>query len=98
MPSDWSLYEEKDGVEMLLQPLKFSNGKTQEDVVKEIIDAINSGNKIIFLRGMCGTGKSVIALNLAKALGRASIVVPVRNLQKQYEDDYTNKKFIKKDK
>ncbi|MBS3073851.1 DEAD/DEAH box helicase family protein [Candidatus Pacearchaeota archaeon] len=97
MPSDWSLYEEKDGVEMLLQPLKFSNGKTQEDVVKEIIDAINSGNKIIFLRGMCGTGKSVIALNLAKALGRASIVVPVRNLQKQYEDDYTNKKFIKKE-
>ncbi len=97
MSSTWSLYEEKEGVERLLPPLKFSNGKTQEDVVKEIISAVDEGNKLIFLRGMCGTGKSAIALNLAKAFGKASIVVPVKNLQKQYEDDYTNKKYIKKD-
>ncbi len=99
MTSNWSLYSKdgENGEEKLLPPLKFSNGKTQEDVIKEIVNAANEGNKLIFLRGMCGTGKSVVALNLAKALGRASIVVPVRNLQKQYEDDYTNKKFIKKD-
>ncbi len=96
MTSDWSFYQEKEGREELLSPLTFTNGKTQSDVVKEIVAAVSEGNKLIFLRGMCGTGKSVIALNLAKALGRASIVVPVRNLQKQYEDDYTNKKFIKK--
>src|SRR3989344_9255865 len=97
MTNNWSLYEEKEGFESLLPPLRFTNGKTQEDVVKEIVKAISEGNKLIFLRGMCGTGKSAIALNLAKAFGRASIVVPVKNLQKQYEEDYTKNKYIKKD-
>ena len=39
----WSLYNE----EKFLEPLKFSNGKTQEDVVREIIDSAKSGKKII---------------------------------------------------
>ena len=80
----WSLY--KNGKR--LEPLKFSNGKTQEDVVKEVVNLINGGNKVIFLHGMCGTGKSAIALNIARVLGKAAIVVPVKNLQKQYEEDY----------
>ncbi|MDO8508624.1 MAG: helicase C-terminal domain-containing protein [Nanoarchaeota archaeon] len=80
----WSLY--KNGKS--LEPLKFSNGKSQEDIVKEVIELIKGGNKIIFLHGMCGTGKSAIALNIARVLGKASIVVPVKNLQKQYEQDY----------
>lgn len=83
----WSLY--KDGC--FLEPLKFSNGKTQEDVVKEIVSLVSSGTKIIFLHGTCGTGKSAIALNVARLLGKASIVVPVKALQKQYEEDYTEK-------
>ena len=91
----WSLIK-KNGES--LPPLKFSNGKTQEDVVNEIIQAIKEGHKIIFLHGMCGTGKSAIALNLAKELGKASIVVPVKYLQKQYEEDYTNKLIVMKDK
>ncbi len=91
----WSL-NKKDGEP--LPPLKFSNGKTQEDVVNEIIQAIKEGHKVIFLHGMCGTGKSAIALNLAKELGRASIVVPVKYLQKQYEEDYTNKLIVMNDK
>ncbi|MBI2046756.1 DEAD/DEAH box helicase family protein [Candidatus Pacearchaeota archaeon] len=86
----WSLYENKKR----LEPLVFSNGKSQDDIVKEVLDAIKEGNKIIFIKGVCGTGKSVIALNIAKELGRASIVVPIKNLQKQYEDDYTEKKYI----
>jgi len=88
--SGWSLYEDGE----LLEPLKFSNGKTQEDVVKEIVDLIKSGEKVIFLRGACGTGKSAIALNIARELGRASIVVPLKSLQRQYEDDYTKKKYL----
>lgn len=103
----WSLYKAKEcepegifnystnGDE--LKPLVFSNNKTQEDVVKEILDAINSGEKIIFIRGVCGTGKSAIALNLAKYFKKTSIVVPIKSLQKQYEEDYTNDKFILKD-
>ena len=89
----WSLYENKKR----LEPLIFSNGKSQDDIVKEVLDAIKEGNKIIFIKGVCGTGKSAIALNIAKELGRASIVVPIKNLQKQYEDDYTGKKYILRD-
>ena len=86
----WSLYQ--NGIR--LEPLRFSNGKTQEDIVKEIYDLINEGNKIIFLHGACGTGKSAIALNLARVIGKASIVVPVKALQTQYEKDYTSGKYL----
>ena len=89
----WSLYNQ----EKYLEPLVFSNGKSQLDIVKEAIKAINEGHKIIFIKGICGTGKSAIALNLAKELGKTSIVVPVKPLQKQYEEDYTNKLYVLKD-
>src|SRR3989344_2566942 len=80
----WDLNDEKGKI----TPLKFSNGKTQEDVVKEIIELIKRNTKIIFLHGACGTGKSAIALNVARKLGKASIIVPVKALQRQYEEDY----------
>src|SRR3989344_5519203 len=80
-----------------LGPLKFSNGKTQEDVVKEVLDAIEKENKIIFIRGVCGTGKSAIALNIAKNFRKSTIIVPIKSLQEQYEKDYTQKMFITKD-
>jgi Rad3-related DNA helicase len=93
----WSLHEKKGENEpVILEPLKFSNGKSQQDIVLEVLKAIEEGNKIIFIHGKCGTGKSAIALNLAKELGRASIVVPSKSLQKQYEEDYTNKKYLLK--
>lgn len=92
--SYWSLHENGKN----LAPLKFSNGKTQEDVVREIVTKIKEGTKVILLHGMCGTGKSAIALNIARALGKASIVVPVKSLQRQYEEDYMGKKFVVKDK
>jgi len=86
----WNLYEN----EKFLKPLRFSNGKTQEDVVKEVIDSVNEGNKIIFIHGKCGTGKSAIALNIAKELGKSSIVVPSKALQQQYKRDYEEKKYL----
>jgi len=89
----WSLYNK----EKYLNPLVFSNGKSQLDVVKETIDAIKEGHKVIFIKGICGTGKSAIALNIAKELGRTSIIVPVKPLQKQYEEDYTHKLHLLKD-
>ena len=87
----WSLYSDKES----LEPLKFTNGKTQEDVVKEIVD-LSKKHKVIFLHGTCGTGKSAIALNIARILGKSSIVVPVKALQKQYEEDYLTEKHVKK--
>jgi Rad3-related DNA helicase len=88
----WSLCEG----EQKLKPLKFSNGKTQADIVKEVCDLIKAGEKIVFIHGTCGTGKSAIALNIARELGRASIVVPVKGLQRQYEEDYRDKKHVLK--
>ncbi|MGD9275745.1 MAG: helicase C-terminal domain-containing protein [Candidatus Pacearchaeota archaeon] len=90
----WSLYKEGK----FLEPLKFSNGKTQKDVAEEVLSSIKKGNKIIFVKGICGTGKSAIALNIAKELGKTSIVVPIKNLQAQYEKDYCNNMQIKNSK
>ncbi|HTZ41918.1 MAG TPA: helicase C-terminal domain-containing protein [Candidatus Omnitrophota bacterium] len=88
----WSLYENSK----FLEPLKFSNGKTQEDVMNEVLGLIKEGKKVIFIKGMCGTGKSAIALNLAKNLGQTSVIVPGKNLQNQYKKDYENDKYILK--
>jgi Rad3-related DNA helicase len=90
----WSLYSK----EKFLEPLKFSNGKTQEDIVKEVLDLIEKGNKIIFIKGICGTGKSAIALNIARKIGKTSIVVPGKNLQSQYKKDYEENKYLLKNK
>ncbi len=89
----WSLFDEK-GRE--LKPIIFSNGKTQEDIANNVVSEIKKGTKIIFIHGVCGSGKSAIALNIAKELGRASIVVPIKNLQRQYENDYMRKKYVLK--
>lgn len=86
----WSLNEENKAI----KPLVFSNGKTQEKVVEEIVSLIKGGKKVIFLHGVCGTGKSAIALNIARSLGRASIVVPIKSLQKQYEEEYMGRKYL----
>ncbi|MHA1574983.1 MAG: helicase C-terminal domain-containing protein [Alphaproteobacteria bacterium] len=88
----WNLYEG----EKFLEPLKFSNGKTQEDIVKEVMGEIENGKKVIFIHGVCGSGKSGIALNLAREMGKTSIVVPGKNLQSQYKNDYENKKYLLK--
>lgn len=101
----WSLFKKKigEGLDTFdcsgdkLEPLMFSNGKTQADVVKEILDSINSGAKVIFVKGVCGTGKSAIALNLARYFKKASIVVPIKNLQDQYEKDYSREMFLVKE-
>jgi len=89
----WNLYQNNK----FLEPLKFSNGKSQEDVVKEVLDSVKQGHKIIFIHGICGTGKSAIALNIANKLGKTSVVVPGKNLQAQYKKDYENDKFLKKE-
>ncbi len=89
----WNLYQN----EKFLEPLKFSNGKSQSDIVKEVLDSIKKGHKVIFIKGVCGTGKSAIALNIARKLGKTSIVVPGKNLQTQYKRDYESKNYLLKD-
>ncbi|MDP3916858.1 MAG: helicase C-terminal domain-containing protein [Nanoarchaeota archaeon] len=89
----WSL-KKKDNSE--LKPLRFTNGKTQEDIVDEVMEAIGKGHRVIFLKGICGSGKSAISLNIAKECGRASIVVPVKYLQEQYKTDYSDNMCVMK--
>src|SRR3989344_5306594 len=60
--ASWSLHQEGK----FLEPLLFSNGKTQEDIVEEVVSLIKQGKKVIFIHGVCGTGKSAIALNIAR--------------------------------
>jgi Rad3-related DNA helicase len=90
----WSLHDN----EKELAPLVFSNGKSQADIVREVSDAIKQGYKMIFIKGQCGTGKSAIALNLARKFGKTSIVVPIKSLQEQYIKDYTERLHILKEK
>lgn len=103
----WSLYRRKESEEELgeglfnftgdkLDPLTFSNGKTQADVVREVLEQIQKGKKAIFIKGVCGSGKSAMALNLARHFKKSSIVVPIKSLQEQYEQDYTFKNFVNK--
>jgi hypothetical protein len=96
----WSLFEKRsrEGVERHeeLKPKIFSSGKSQEAIVDEVVKEINNKRKIIFIHGTCGTGKSAIALNIARELGKASVIVPIKNLQRQYEGDYMDKKFLLK--
>lgn len=99
----WSLYKKNlnsgsilEDSDEFLEPLKFSNNKTQADVVKETLDAIEAGNKLIFIKGVCGSGKSAMALNLARHFKKTSIVVPIKSLQEQYEKDYSKDKYILK--
>ena len=87
----WNLYKDEE----FLKPLCFSNGKTQEDVVNEVLEAFDKGEKVIFIHGICGTGKSSIALNIAREMGKTSVVVPGKNLQNQYKKDYESDKYLK---
>ncbi len=43
----------------LQEPLRYSSGKTQTDLIKEILEAFR-GNDIVFLKGTVGSGKSVV--------------------------------------
>ncbi len=88
----WNLYDKGK----FLKPLCFSNGKSQEDVVEEVLKLIDSGKRVIFIHGVCGTGKSAIALNLASKIGKTSIVVPGKTLQAQYKKDYEGEKYLLK--
>lgn len=90
MKSIWGLYE--GGKPQ--PPLKYSNGKTQEDVVCEIVEAFESYD-IVALQGGVGTGKSVIGIHTIAHIGggRGIIVVPTKVLEDQYVSDYTGGKF-----
>jgi len=84
----WELMDAKN---VVVTPRQYSNGKTQDSVVNESIDALQN-NKFIVIIGGVGTGKSAIALHIVKHFGSGIIVVPTKVLEHQYQDDYCGAK------
>jgi ATP-dependent DNA helicase DinG len=64
----------------------------QDQVIKQICDAFNSGYKCIILEAPTGFGKSAIAITIARTLGSSYICTATKDLQTQYAHDY---KFLK---
>lgn len=84
----WGLVD-PDGV--ILPPFEYTSGKTQEDIVNEIIEAFDD-HDYVFLLGGVGTGKSAIGLEVIAYYGKAIISTPTKLLEEQYKDDYCGPK------
>ena len=67
----------------------------QDDVIRQICDAFNSGYKHIILEAPTGFGKSAIAITIARTLGSSYICTATKDLQTQYSRDYQFLKFAK---
>ncbi|HWG89726.1 MAG TPA: helicase C-terminal domain-containing protein [Candidatus Thermoplasmatota archaeon] len=80
----WGLM--KDGKP--IAPRSYSNGKSQQQVVGEILDAFKKGATDVFFHANLGSGKSIVALMVIANMGRGLVVVPTKNLQDQYQADY----------
>jgi hypothetical protein len=103
----WALYADMKGASssILLNPLSWKGGD-QVDSLKKILEFFKRfGNiadpktKILIYRSQCGSGKSGVMLHVIEDMGRGIIIVPFRNLQRQYYDDYftgKNKFVLKK--
>jgi hypothetical protein len=103
----WALYAEMKGASspILLNPLSWKGGD-QVDSLKKILEFFkrfsniaDPKTKILVYRSQCGSGKSGVMLHVIEDMGRGIIIVPFRNLQRQYYDDYftgKNKFVLKK--
>lgn len=103
---EWSAYMEVPGADkpVLLSPLKWKGGDQVSNLIAMIKffqeHEIDDKTKILIYRSFCGSGKSLTMLHVPKEMeGRAIIVTPFKNLQRQYYNDYFkgNKFVMKKD-
>ena len=67
----------------------------QLETVSEILEAIDSGYKYIFLEAGTGTGKSAIAATLASICESSYILTITKQLQDQYLRDFNNLQVVK---
>ena len=77
----------------LQEPLRYSLGKTQTDLIEEILEAF-SGNDIVFLKGTVGSGKSVVGLRTILEFGKGIVSVPTKVLSDQYVASYEREKYF----
>lgn len=78
-----------------LPPRRYTHGLTQLDAVADIVRAFNDGASDVFFHANLGSGKSLIALHVIANMGRGLVVVPTKNLQDQYAEDYEGKLVIR---
>ena len=62
---------------------------TQKDVLTAIQQAFKDGYQNIVVEAPVGSGKSAIAIAVAKYFGQAHILTPRKSLQNQYYDDFS---------
>ncbi|MEM3402503.1 MAG: helicase C-terminal domain-containing protein [Candidatus Hadarchaeales archaeon] len=87
-----NLYQE----EKPLQPRRYSSGKTQVDLIEEILEGFES-NDVILLKAMVGSGKSVVGIRTILELGRGIVTVPTKVLSEQYSRSYEREKYFLKE-
>lgn len=97
----WSVRDAATGE--LLAPRRYSTGLTQDEGVKAILAAFRRARRegreqdVFFLAGT-GSGKSLVALNVAARVGgRALVAIPTVNLQDQYEEAARTRQVLKPD-
>ncbi len=63
---------------------------TQIRALKEIQKAFSEGYRNVLLEAPVGSGKSAIAMTVARWLGGGHILTPMKSLQNQYIDDFSH--------
>jgi Rad3-related DNA helicase len=79
-----------------LEPRRYSSGKTQIDLIEEILKAFQ-GNDIVFLKATVGSGKSAVGLRTVMEFGRGVVSVPTKVLSDQYAAAYEGDKYFLKE-
>ncbi len=77
----------------LLEPLRYSSGKTQVDLIEEILEAFRE-NDVVFLKGVVGSGKSIVGLRTILEFGRGVVSVPTKVLSDQYARSYEHNMYF----
>jgi len=59
----------------------------QAEAIREILGEFAAGKRVVLLEGPCGSGKSVIAMAVAKAIGKSALILTqTKQLSSQYCD------------
>ncbi|HEX2021849.1 MAG TPA: helicase C-terminal domain-containing protein, partial [Candidatus Thermoplasmatota archaeon] len=99
--SYWAVQDARTGAS--LPPRAYSTGLTQDEAVRRIVAAFRAARRegrpqdVFFVAGT-GSGKSLVALNVAARVGgRALVVIPTVNLQDQYEEAAGTRRVLRPD-
>jgi ATP-dependent DNA helicase DinG len=63
--------------------------KSQTRIIEEISKAYKDGYRFVILEAPVGSGKSAIAITLARYFGKSHIITPRKSLQNQYFEDFS---------